>query len=186
MDYNCNKKKNYSRESLSEMKSGLLLAFIMFLGFSSCKSHDRLTDDFHEDKNKGYRITRIRTTNVGYVIYARKGDLRYQIISSKTAVNNYRECEKIKTRNKYDLILEVVHPSPDMATRPIVMKFGRLNLPLRKKYHYKIYKANNLEGLCIRNEAQTMLHEQEFQTVNCASEKGRQKMKQQTNRQITN
>ncbi len=147
------------------MKSRLLLAFVMFLGFSSCKTYDRLTDDFYEDINIGYRVTRIRSTKVGYVIYAKKGDLRYQIISSKTTDRNYRECEKIKTRNKYDLILEVVHPSPDIATRSIVMNFGRLNLPLRKKYHYKIYKANNLDGLCIMNEVKPVSHGRELQTI---------------------
>lgn len=124
-----------------------MIAFAMLIGFSCCKTYERITDDFHD----GYSITRIRSTSVGYVIYAKKGDLRYQIISGKTADLNTKNCERIKTRNKYYLDLEVVHPSPDIATRSIVMKFGRLNMPLRKRYHYKIYKANNLDGLCIMN-----------------------------------
>lgn len=128
----------------------LILATISCL--SSCKSYKNLNQDLIETTNNGYKISRIRKTNVGYIIYAKKGDLRYQIVSTRSTTKN-ANCSRIKKGGVYNLELEVVHPHPgSVPNLAIVMVYGRIKLPLKKKYHYKIYKAKNLDGLCIIND----------------------------------
>jgi hypothetical protein len=133
-------------------KKIIFILVVMLLSIPSCKTYDPLNNDNLVLQNQGHKIMRIRPKKAGYIIYSKKGDLRYQIISSKNDKGNKPNCMKIKRGKAYDLDLEVVHPAPgSVPNLAIRLKFGRLALPLRQKFHYKIYTARNLDGLCIIN-----------------------------------
>jgi hypothetical protein len=126
-----------------------------------------------EGKSTCFTIVGIRSVKTKYVIYAKRNDSIFKIYSDKldsvgrriTIPNN---CEKIRKGGCYNLSLENAYISCDFPFRrsdfrkkrhvdkvnhtvthvmkdSAVRRFNKRS----QKYHYKVYQATNLCGLCI-------------------------------------
>lgn len=132
----------------------LLILFSSFL--VSCSSLSKTT--FLDSQDNHYRIERIKRMKSVYLIYAKKGDSTYLIMSSR---NNYpfnKVNSKIKVGNFYQLNLERIFPHDSIFGEPVMWNLnvgmslpsGKIIFP-QKKVHYSVYEANNLCGLSVVN-----------------------------------
>ena len=109
------------------------------------------------DRDFSYEVYKIDSINNFYLIYAKKSDSIFKIVSSKTTNTN---CESIKLSQKYNFSLHSIW------TQPIMI--GNVNVSPSQTPHvtglryddsttiwidrakgiYDLYSCDNLQGLC--------------------------------------
>lgn len=149
------------------------LLFIIIIGIMSIfhfsDTYALKKDIFNLDDVHFYEITRIRKINkFYYLIYVKDEEKECQIISKIDSFNNI-ECNKIKVGNNYPLVLWIVFPyygkiedhkifhksipSFNIGKRKYwltdINSGSQKYIRTRKRYHYSIYIALNLKGLCV-------------------------------------
>lgn len=134
----------------------------IFLCLLSCVCIHYLSSAYILDKGvqeqNMYEITKIKNKKTFYIIYAERNDSIFKIITEKK-MHNTSKCFKIKKGKRYNLNLEIIFPVdhyPLLKTKgpinflDITYTYNKKPVALEKKCHYKIYRANNLNGLCIQ------------------------------------
>lgn len=106
-----------------------------------------------------YIIKKIKKQKSFYVIYAERNDSTFKIVSNivNTSIS---DCKKIKIGNAYVLDLKTIFPldslfgkviSPNLGVKGFTVNTDGKAVMLEEKAHNKIYRALNLDGLCIEN-----------------------------------
>jgi hypothetical protein len=137
----------------------ILILFAMGL-LIACSS-TRITPKFLNNRKLTslYKIIQIKNEESFYLIYAVRNDSTFKIISNvDVSSNNVFDCEKVKIDSSYILDLKVVFPDDSLFGKPVAPNLGirgfRVNngktVMLETKSHNKIYKALNLNGLCVQ------------------------------------
>jgi hypothetical protein len=98
-----------------------------------------------------FKILKIKNKESFYILYAQRNDSIFKIFSSKNISSEY--CEKIKKNGLYNLSLKKILPPDSILGIPYHSNLGvrtEWDKYIKKKYHYRVYNANNLDGLCIQ------------------------------------
>lgn len=107
-----------------------------------------------------YRITKIKKEKSIFIIYAERNDSLFKIVSENNK-KNILNCEEIRKGEYYNLKLDVIYPVeyyPLLGIKgsgnflDVVFTINNIAVPLEEKSHYKLYKAENLNGLCAIKE----------------------------------
>ncbi|MGV6944282.1 hypothetical protein [Sphingobacterium kyonggiense] len=100
-----------------------------------------------------FRIHQIKLDKSVYIIYAKRNDSTFKIISEREV--DISTCVKIKVHQSYRLNLKKIIPADSMGGRrmipnDIVTSFGYKEsvIKVEKKSHNALYFAENLNGLC--------------------------------------
>ncbi|TDQ07715.1 hypothetical protein [Pedobacter metabolipauper] len=137
------------------MKYTLLLMVLFFL---ACVSSTLTGKGYLNQKErvsaKGYEVYKIDSINTYYLIYAKRGDSLYKIVSKK---NFNRKCTEIKSGLSYDFKL---HSSLKGFIGNIAISAKQLphvncysyddstEICLEKDSITDLYHADNIQGLC--------------------------------------
>lgn len=140
------------------MKKYLLILAISMELLNSCKSAKSNLVTSKEFTNLvNYKIYKIDSINNYYLIYAKKENLIYKIVSKK--VNG--DCEKLKINFEYNLKLQpmgIMKPNiDDPKKRPMnyldfidpCRKFDNDTKICLERYMTDLYFSENLKGLCL-------------------------------------
>jgi hypothetical protein len=95
-----------------------------------------------------YRIEKIKSSKYYYIIYAKRDDLLYKIVSEKTPIPN--NCEKIKKGNSYYLSLQSDLMGTNMVSR-VDCRFYKNNVKIciEKRCVHNLFVTKNLSGRCL-------------------------------------
>ena len=132
--------------------------FFLIIIFCVCHSCAQKRPFLIENHNGAslYKIKKIVEEESVYLIYAKKNDSIFKILSDKYYLNN-SYCKTIKNKKYYYLDLRIIHPILGVGPinyLDITINYKGTSLILEEKSHYKIYKAENLKGLCIDDSKQ--------------------------------
>ncbi|MDR2954992.1 MAG: hypothetical protein LBV43_07920 [Prevotella sp.] len=121
----------------------------------SCKYNQNIQKKDNEDISK-YYIKQIKKDKSLYIIYAQRNDSIFKIISDKESGKNCQN--QIKVGHSYNLDLSITFPAEKLYgevgldyVSHISFSYKKSTIKAEKESHYKIYIANNLEGLCLIN-----------------------------------
>ena len=140
----------------------IILLLILTILLVECASKLVRSNAIYSDKgNNGltsYKVYKIDSINTYYLIYAKKGDTLYKIVSTKEIIEN---CERIKVNVRYDFKL---HSSlSDFKIGNVTIHQTDLNVScyaydastyicLERDSINDLYYADNIKGLCYINK----------------------------------
>lgn len=132
----------------------LLFIICSFLAlYCSCKQTQNVVNTGNKNFDQTYQILDIKEEKSVYIIYAQKNDSVFKVVSEKSIV--IAPCEEIQIGKSYLLDINVIFPLDTllgmkvMSNLGIALTFkGGSSVSLDEKSHFKLYKANNLNGLC--------------------------------------
>lgn len=135
------------------MKNLIVLLFLISI---SCSQYKDTTTQKQPNKNEAemYRVIKIDSINNFYLVYAKKNDTLYKIVSKKEQSD---DCKKIKVNNQYKFKL-----ISNRESAPIIrgIKIAPINVDCfafdketticteKDKGIYDLYFAKNIKGLC--------------------------------------
>lgn len=133
-----------------------LIFILLFFISISCIQKKYIKQNHILETSELYRICKIKNKKSFFIIYANRNDSIFKIVSSKNKKKS--NCEKIKIKREYALDLIKIFPLDSImgyAIAPnlgIVFTYGEENQIVRteEKSNFAIYRANNLNGLCIQ------------------------------------
>ena len=133
------------------------LFLIIILAIVSCYSQNSLNvkslkKDIPESNNVNtYMVYKIDSINSFYLIYAKKQDTLYKIVSKKARLTN---CELIQVNKGYPFILHSRLASRKIGNAPILpglvncFYYGDSTSICLEKSIYDLHSAENVKGLC--------------------------------------
>jgi len=139
----------------------LILPFLILISCSSKKITQSKTED--ETKNvpdisERYKVYKIDSINNYYLIYAKRKDSLYKIVSKKQATRN---CVNISLNQEYTflltsiwnqkIIIEGSNVSPSITPHVTCLSFDdSTKICLEKDSINDLFHAENVQGLCIK------------------------------------
>ncbi|WP_046746320.1 hypothetical protein [Kordia zhangzhouensis] len=130
-------------------------SLILILILTSCDFNHRnenkeLAEKKISQEEQKYRILKIDSIDQTYIIYAKKQDSFYKIVSSK---NDFKQdCNKIKVNQDYKLKLEsLLYPENTKPRRKFELSgidYNGITIKVEKDSIKDIHKSSNLNGLC--------------------------------------
>ena len=134
----------------------LLLLFIasMLIGCSVMNNNSLCRED-KSNRATLFKIKSIQDKGKFYIIYAKRNDSLFKILSDKVKANG----KKIKVNHYYKLELKQIFPldsifgiaiAPNLGIRGF--EYGGKTVYIEQKSHNSIYRAKNLKGLYLDNE----------------------------------
>lgn len=105
-----------------------------------------------------YYVYKVDSINTYYLIYAKKNDSLYKIVSKKESVGG---CSEIKEKNSYDFKLKSLlknrfkntsFPKPMGDANITCFTFEDDTQICKEKDIFDLYFADNLKGLCLTNQ----------------------------------
>lgn len=94
-----------------------------------------------------YQVIKVDTLNSGFVIYSKKNDSLFKILSVRS--NTTKSCEKIKVGAYYDFNLKILFPNTSKSTIPIYsILLKEINIESEGVSINDIYFCENLKGVC--------------------------------------
>jgi len=133
------------------------LFLITILAVVSCYSQNYLKEksvknDIQDSNNVNtYRVYKIDSINSFYLIYAKRQDTLYKIVSQKARLTN---CEIIQVNKQYPFILHSRLASRKIGNSPILpglvncFYYGDSTSICLEKSIYDLHSADNIKGLC--------------------------------------
>ena len=121
------------------------------------KSSETILQSADTERNFSYEVYNIDSVNNFYLIYVKKTDSIFKIVSSKTTNNN---CEIIKLNQKYNFSLHSIwtkpimigniNASPSQTPEVTGLYFDDITIIRidRENGIYDLYNCDNLQGLC--------------------------------------
>ena len=143
---------------------------IILLAFLSCKEHSNKEEIKHNkiEDNKStvtkskrdpnlFYITNLDSINNLYVVYAKKGNSYYKILSEKLA-KPIPNCNKIKLYKNYSLdVISIVPDTSKISLHLDGVLYKDTEIFFEKDSIWDLYQSSQLKGLCIiGNEHQTV------------------------------
>lgn len=134
----------------------LLLLFIasMLIGCSVMNNNSLCREDKSNSATL-FKIKSIKDKGEFYIIYAKRNDSLFKILSDKVKANG----KKIKVNHYYKLELKKIFPRDSIfgiAIAPnagiVGFDYGGKTIYKEKKSHNKVYRAKNLKGLYLDND----------------------------------
>ena len=134
----------------------LLLLFIasMLIGCSVMNNNSLCRED-KSNRATLFKIKSIQDKGKFYIIYAKRNDSLFKILSDKVKANG----KKIKVNHYYKLELKKIFPRDSIfgiAIAPnagiVGFDYGGKTIYKEKKSHNKVYRAKNLKGLYLDND----------------------------------
>lgn len=134
----------------------LLLLFIasMLIGCSVMNNNSLCRED-KSNRATLFKIKSIKDKGEFYIIYAKRNDSLFKILSDKVKANG----KKIKVNHYYKLELKKIFPRDSIfgiAIAPnagiVGFDYGGKTIYKEKKSHNKVYRAKNLKGLYLDND----------------------------------
>ena len=134
----------------------LLLLFIasMLIGCSVMNNNSLCRED-KSNRATLFKIKSIKDKGKFYIIYAKRNDSLFKILSDKVKANG----EKIKVNHYYKLELKQIFPRDSIfgiAIAPnagiVGFDYGGKTIYKEKRSHNIVYDAKNLNGLYLDNE----------------------------------
>lgn len=131
-----------------------VLLFPVFF-YVSCNSQQKVLD--RQDNMEKYNVYQIDSIDNYFLIYAKKEDAIYKIVSKKEA---FKDCDLIKINNSYHFDLYAQSSVP-LVTGEIIAPVSYYDVVCHvfengikictdgKNGIYDLYYARNLKGLCI-------------------------------------
>jgi hypothetical protein len=129
------------------------LIFITLIGFISSKS-SRANYPIGELPTS-YKVYKIDSINNWYLIYARKGDSLYKIVSKKMSIEN---CNRIRIHKSYEFRCHSCIYGDKIAEKTILPQYTLLvtcfsfddstNICLERDSINDLHYADNIKGLC--------------------------------------
>ena len=128
--------------------------FVFIFIIVSCSSTKTLSLINTDEESLSFKIHKIKDEKTFHIIYAERNDSIFQIFSDKTiALPN--KCEEIKKGQCYSLKLKKILPPDSLLGMPYHYNIGiktTWDKYIKEKYHYTVYKSENLNGLCLIEE----------------------------------
>jgi len=131
------------------MKIQLIIILALVSCFNQKKYHNKSKDYLTDlDLYKVYKIDSIKNF---YLIYAKRKDIPYKIVSEKTHVDN---CEPIRVNEKYPFILHSRLSSRKIGNTKIMpgnvdcFYYGDSTFICLEDAIYDLHSADNIKGLC--------------------------------------
>jgi hypothetical protein len=128
----------------------IAVALIGYIGSKAEKNNSLI-----RELQVAYRVYRIDSINTWYLIYARKGDSLYKIVSKKIEIEG---CHKIEVGNHYDFHLHSRIYGYTIAGKKILPQNTLLvncfsfddstNICLERDSINDLHYADNIKGLC--------------------------------------
>jgi hypothetical protein len=143
------------------MKNYLITLLIIFISSCKCYHSNENIKNINAENTVNYKIYKIDSLNSYYLIYAKKEELLYKIVSKKS---NKDGCLKIKINSIYALKLrsmEIMKPKiEDPKKRPMnyldfiepCRKFDDSTKICLERYMTDLYFVDNVKGLCLIKE----------------------------------
>lgn len=134
----------------------LLLLFIasMLIGCSVMNNNSLCRED-KSNRATLFKIKSIKDKGEFYIIYAKRNDSLFKILSDKVKANG----EKIKVNHYYKLELKQIFPRDSIfgiAIAPnagiVGFDYGGKTIYKEKRSHNIVYDAKNLNGLYLDND----------------------------------
>lgn len=147
------------------MKSELILIFFLFISCSDTKVSKatiKVESIANSEEKEMYKINKIDSVNTYYLIYAKRKDTLYKIISKKESINN---CKYLIVGGEYNFLLRSiwnqpimignVNVSPSVTPEVTCLNFDdSTRICLEKDSIKDIHISTNIKGLCIMNKIQ--------------------------------
>jgi hypothetical protein len=133
------------------MKKLSILLSLIFL--ASCQTYKK--KPFEINDKASFEVYKIDSINSYYLIYAKKADTLYKIVSNKEKV---KECYSIRKEMKYKFKIHAVSDNAPkiggLKIKPMnyldvaCYQFDKETKICREEGMYDIYYADNVKGLC--------------------------------------
>ena len=137
------------------MRTVLLLFIASMLIGCSVMNNNSLCREDKSNRATLFKIKSIKDKGEFYIIYAKRNDSLFKILSDKVKANG----KKIKVNHYYKLELKKIFPRDSIfgiAIAPnagiVGFDYGGKTIYKEKKSHNKVYRAKNLKGLYLDND----------------------------------
>jgi len=129
---------------------------LIFIAIIGCISSKSSKTSYHIGELPTiYKVYKIDSINNYYLVYARKGDSLYKIVSKKMSFEN---CNRIRINNNYEFRLHSSIYGSKMAEKTISPQYTLLvtcfsfddttNICLERDSINDLHHAENIKGLC--------------------------------------
>lgn len=138
------------------MKKAIYLVFILF---AFCKSNVISNKkNYRVKQQKTYSVYKLDSLNSYYLIYVKRGDSLFKIVSRKTQQGN---CNSIKVASNYELSLSPMHIQRKTVGNSQFQPVNHLDMGSRckkfddstevciERYMDDLYTSDNISGRCL-------------------------------------